>query len=96
MKKFVGRVVSSALVACFLYEIICSGMKVMDGKIGVTVSRVFAKHRLFPSISVCFLRKGVSRDLAFPDIDATLSQTKDEVVGKVVNRAKFEIVKWVK
>ena len=95
MKKFFGRVVSSALIICFLYEMCYSGKKVMDGKIGVTVSRVFAKRRLFPSISVCFERKRGSRESIFPDIDATLNQTQDEVAGNIRHRSKFEIVKWV-
>ena len=89
MKKVLKRLVFFILLAQFLYTTYNSGKKLMDGKIGVTVSRGYAEYRLFPSISICFLRQGVKEKDAFPDIDSTLKQTQDDVLDNLRDQANF-------
>ena len=89
MKKVLKRLVFFILLAQFLYTTYNSGKKLMDGKIGVTVSRGYAEYRLFPSISICFVRQGVGTEVAFPDIDAALNQTRDVVLINLRDKVRF-------
>ena len=89
MRKVIERLTFLVLLAYFLYQVGNAGMKLKDGKIGVTVSRGYAEYRLFPSISICFLRQGVKEKDAFPDIDSTLKQTQDDVLDNLRDQANF-------
>ena len=89
MKKILKRLVFFILLAIFLHAINNARKKLMDGKIGVTVSRGYAEYRLFPSISICFVRKGVNREQAFQDIDTTLNETRDNVLINIGDRVRF-------
>ena len=89
MRKVLERLAFLVLLAYFLYQVGNAGMKWKDAKIGLTVSRGYAEYRLFPSISICFVRQGVKLIDAFPDIDYTLKQTKDDVLANLRDQANF-------
>ena len=90
MRKFVERLVFLALLAYFSYQVGNAWMKWMDGKIGETVSKEYAEKRLFPSLSFCFTRKDVTLNKAFPHIDSTLKQTKEDVLVNLRDNAKVK------
>ena len=90
MRKFVERLVFLALLAYFSYQVGNAWMKWMDGKIGETVSKEYAEKRLFPSLSFCFRRKDVTLNKAFPDIDSTLKQTKEDVLVNLRDNANVK------
>ena len=89
MRKVFERLVLLVFLAYFSYQVGNAWVKLMDGKIGVTISRGYAEYRLFPSISICFVRQGVKLIDAFPDIDYTLKQTKDDVLANLRDQANF-------
>ena len=89
MKNLFKKLVFFLLLALFLYAINNAARKLMDRKIGVTVSRGYSDYRLFPSISICFVMKGVNRDDAFPHIDDTLNHTRYEVLINLRDKVRF-------
>ena len=96
MRKVLERLAFLVLLAYFLYQVGNAGMKWKDAKIGLTVSRGYAEYRLFPSISMCFMRQGESITKAFPDIDSTLNQTRDDVLANLRDKAEFEYERLVR
>ena len=88
-RKVFERLALLVFLAYFSYQVGNAWVKLMDGKIGVTISRGYSENRLFPSISICFVRQGVKLIDAFPDIDYTLKQTKDDVLANLRDQANF-------
>ena len=89
MKKILKNMVFFLLLAQLLYATYKARRKLMDGKIGVTVSRSYSDYRLFPSISICFQRQGVNIDNIFPGVDTALNETRDAVLINLRDKVRF-------
>ena len=78
--KLLGKLVVLALMSYFSWRVLRSGQKLLDDKIGLSVSKQFSQYRLFPSLSICMFPKHVTHKSLFEDIDGNLQRVLDDVL----------------
>ena len=68
------------LLSYFLWRVWQSGQKLYDGKIGNSVSKKFSEYRLYPSLSICFFMKNITRESYLDGFDGYLQRALDNVL----------------
>ena len=69
-----------ALLSYFSWRVWQSGQKLFDGKIGNSVSKKFSEYRLYPSLSICFFMKNITRESYLNGFDGYLQRALDNVL----------------
>ena len=93
MSKFVqhvGKLIFLALFGYFAYKVHHALDKLIQKKIGSTVSTAVSETRLFPSLSICFVRKNVSLQTILSNIDENLKNTRNETLISFVHHGLQE------
>ena len=75
-----GKLVVLALLLCFSWRVYECGRKLLDDKIGLSVSKQFSQFRLFPSLSICMYLKNITKQSLLEDIDGNLQGLLDDVL----------------
>ena len=94
MLKFnnlLGKLVVLALSSYFTWRVWQSGQKLFDGKIGNSVSKKFSEYRLYPSLSICFFMKNITRESYLEGFDRYyLHRALDDVLIGFAHRNTSE------
>ena len=88
MLKFeivLDKLIFLALLAYFSLTVYWAGQKILEKKIGLSVSNPFSQYRLFPSMSNCMTLKMTQKKL-LKDIDGNLQKVLDDVLIKFVHK----------
>ena len=80
LQKHFGRLVTLALLLLFIWRVALSGKMLLDKKISTSVSKIYSKFRLYPSLSICVALKNVIREELLNDINSNLEKLLDEVL----------------
>ena len=78
--ELLGKLVVLALLLCFSWRVYECGQKLLDDKIGLSVSKQFSQFRLFPSLSICMYLKNITKKSLLEDIDGHLQALLDDVL----------------
>ena len=76
LQKFVVLV----LLCYFSWRVWQSGQKLFVGRVGNSVSKRFSEYRLYPSLSICFYMKDLTRENYLKDTDGHLQRLLDNVL----------------
>ena len=85
-KTLLEKLVVLVLLSYFSCRVWQSGQKLFDDKIGLSVSEKFSEYRLFPSLSICFFMKNITREFVPENVDGNLQRLLNDVLLHFVHR----------
>ena len=80
LQKHFGRLVTLVLLVLFIWRVALSGKMLLDKKISTSVSNIYSKFRLYPSLSICVALKNVVREELLDDVSSNLEKLLNEVL----------------
>ena len=91
MLKFEIRVLDNlvflALLTYFSLTVYLAGQKILEEKIGLSVSNPFSQYRLFPSMSICMTLRRWNQKNFLKDVDGKLRRrVLDDVLIQFVHK----------
>ena len=85
-KTLFEKLVVLVLLSYFSWRVWQSGQKLFDDKIGLSVSEKFSEYRLFPSLSICFSMKNLTREFIPEHVEGNLQKVLNDVLLHFVHR----------
>ena len=76
-----GRLVALFFFCNFVFGTIYYVEEYLERKIGTVVRTEIDDTRIFPSLSICFVKRNTSLAEIVADLDGTLEQTREDVMS---------------
>ena len=82
---YIGNLICLGLFCYFAYRVQYALNKLIQKKIGTTVSTAVSETRLFPSLSICFQKRNSTLNSILSDLDGSLRQARNDVLSSFVH-----------